>query len=89
MLFFFTNRVRMHTKLETFQDKLKQLTEFNQALVYGFEPETSRGAILGSPSLEDTLYPAVRQYGDMLKGYLFAQKILLPVLLHEHHKKNV
>ncbi len=68
----------MHTKSELFQDKLQQLTQFNQALVYGFDPESSRRHILGSNTWEDHLFPGAGQYEDMLAGYLFAQNELLP-----------
>ncbi len=68
----------MHTKSELFQDKLQQLTEFNQALVYGFDPETSPQEILGSNTYQDTFFPALGQFADVLEGYLFAQNELLP-----------
>ncbi|CEG55706.1 Fic family protein [Legionella fallonii] len=72
----------MYTKSDstlTFQDKLQQLTQFNQALVYGFDPEGSPKFFLGSTKWEDHLYPAAGQFEDMLEGYLFAQNMLVPI----------
>lgn len=79
----------MYTKLEptiTFQDKLQQLNQFNQALVYGFDPEASPRFLLGSTKWEDHLYPGAGQYEDMLDGYLFAQNELIHVIskMEEH-----
>ncbi len=36
---------------------LAKLTEFNHALVYGFEPESSPNRLAGSEALEDGLFP--------------------------------
>ncbi len=69
----------MQTKSESFQNKLQQLTEFNPALVYGFDPEVATdGRIHESETWEGSLFPTVGQVEDMLTGYLFAQNILLP-----------
>ena len=71
----------MYNKLDTtspFQDRLSQLVEFNQGLVYGFDPEASPNAGVGSPLWEDTFFPSAGQYEDMLSAYLFAQRVLLP-----------
>ena len=71
----------MHTKSDStlsFRNKLQQLTEFNQALVYGFDPESSPNYQLGSKRYQDEAFPTVGQFEDMLEGYLFAQNELLP-----------
>jgi hypothetical protein len=71
----------MYHKLDNilpFQDRLKQLVEFNQGLVYGFDPESAPRHSLGSTKWEDTLFPSAGQYEDMLSAYLFAQRVLLP-----------
>ncbi len=70
---------KVHTKSESFQDKLQQLTQFNQALIYGFDPEKSHREELGSQTYQDVLFPRIGQFEDMLAGYLFAQNKLLPV----------
>ncbi len=57
---------------------LAKLTEFNHALVYGFEPESSVARLEGSESYEDALYPTASQHQDMLEAYLYAQDTLLP-----------
>jgi prophage maintenance system killer protein len=59
---------------------LKQLTEFNHALVYGFDPEGSPNALAESQKLEDTLYVNAAQHDDVLDAYLYAQDTILPVL---------
>lgn len=73
----------MHTKSDltcSFQQKLQQLTQFNSALIYGFEPEASPNHTLGSTKWEDNLYPGMAQHEDLLDGYLFAQNNMLPAL---------
>lgn len=57
---------------------LSKLTEFNHALVYGFEPEATASRLGGSESYEDALYPTANQHKDMLEAYLYAQNTLLP-----------
>ena len=36
--------------------QLSRLISFNQALVYGFDPEASEAALKGSTKIEDNLY---------------------------------
>ncbi len=70
----------MQNKIEitaSFEDRLHQLTEFNQALVYGFEPEAI-SAVSDSITWEATLFPSTGQFEDMLSAYLHAQDVLLP-----------
>ncbi len=77
----------MYTKSDSylpFETKLKQLTQFNQALIYGFEPESSAQEKLRSERYQDTLFPKVGQFEDMLAGYLFAQNELLPAFKKEN-----
>ena len=57
---------------------LTQLTEFNHALIYGFEPEASPQCLAGSQTLTDMLFPIAGQYQDMLEAYLYAQSTILP-----------
>lgn len=57
---------------------LTQLTQFNHALVYGFEPEASLARLEGSQTYEDALFPAANQHQDMLEAYLYAQNTVLP-----------
>ncbi|ASQ46057.1 Fic family protein [Legionella clemsonensis] len=54
------------------------LTEFNHALVYGFEPESSPQRLAGSETFEDALFPEAGQHHDVLNAYLYAQNIILP-----------
>lgn len=63
-----------------FQDKLKQLVEFNPALIYGFEPESSPRRLAGSETYADSLFPEAAQQEDMLAAYLFAQDSILPFI---------
>lgn len=58
--------------------ELDLLTEFNHALVYGFEPEASPAYQLGSRAIPDHLFPLAGQFRDMLKAYLHAQNVILP-----------
>ena len=77
----------MYTKSDSylpFETKLKQLTQFNQALIYGFDPESSPRDNLGSEIYQDDFFPAVEQFEDMLAGYLFAQNELLPAFKKEN-----
>lgn len=53
---------------------LSELTEFSQALVYGFEPETHPQADNGQ--LDTIFYFPISQHADVLEGYLYAQSIL-------------
>ena len=62
--------------------QLSRLISFNQALVYGFDPEASEAALKGSTKIEDNLYITVGQYMDMLEGYLYAQEHILPSIKH-------
>ncbi|APF03596.1 TPA: Fic family protein [Legionella pneumophila] len=57
---------------------LAKLTEFNHALVYGFEPESSPRRLAGSETFEDALFPEAGQHQDMLNAYLYAQETILP-----------
>jgi prophage maintenance system killer protein len=57
---------------------LSKLTEFNHALVYGFEPESSPRRLAGSETFEDALFPEAGQHQDMLNAYLYAQETILP-----------
>lgn len=58
---------------------LTKLTEFNPALVYGFEPESSPQHLSGSRAVvTDKLFPEAGQHKDMLEAYLYAQDTILP-----------
>lgn len=57
---------------------LSQLTAFNQALVYAFEPEASMARLQGSESFKDTIYPEAGQHLDVFDAYLYAQDVILP-----------
>ncbi|HFY0601648.1 TPA: Fic family protein [Legionella pneumophila] len=57
---------------------LAKLTEFNHALVYGFEPESSPARLAGSETFEDALFPEAGQHQDMLNAYLYSQDTILP-----------
>lgn len=57
---------------------LSRLTEFNHALIYGFEPESSPRRLAGSETFEDALFPEAGQHQDMLNAYLYAQETILP-----------
>lgn len=60
---------------------LSKLTEFNQALIYGFEAETTIEALLsGSGSIVDRNLPEAGQYEDMYAAYMWAQGTILPAL---------
>lgn len=62
---------------------LSKLSEFNHALVYSFEPESSPQRLAGSQTYEDALYPEAGQYHDMLDAYLYAQENILPLIKKE------
>lgn len=64
----------------SFRDKLSRLTQFNQALVYGFDPEAPIVATFRPPTFTEHLYFGDGQHRDMLGGYLYAQNELLPAL---------
>mgnify|MGYP001080341987 CR=1 FL=1 len=53
---------------------LTLLTEFNEALVYGFSPET----VPIANNFEQVFSKEVYQYHDMYKAYLYAQAVILP-----------
>jgi prophage maintenance system killer protein len=57
---------------------LNELKEFNRAIVYGFEPESSPEALFETDTLCNRLLPEAPQYQDMLNAYLYAQNVLLP-----------
>lgn len=61
-----------------FELKLQQLTEFNEALVYGFEPESSLPSTLRLGTIEETIFTKAPQYTDMLNAYLYAQNTVIP-----------
>ncbi|MFA6303004.1 MAG: Fic family protein [Legionella sp.] len=60
---------------------IKKLTEFNQALVYGFDVELFHNRD-GSAALTfaDFFSPEVEQYLDMLQAYQYAQDEILPTI---------
>lgn len=58
--------------------KLNEITEFNQALIYGFEPAAS-WKFTDSNTVEYLLH-AVSQYQDMFDAYLYAQKEILTTI---------
>lgn len=62
------------------QYKIEDLVEFNPALIYGFEPESSHKRLGGSEALIDVLVPEAGQHQDMLEAYLFAQSTILPFI---------
>lgn len=62
------------------QFKLDQLIEFNPALIYGLQPESSPKRLAGSDTFINGLLPEAGQYQDMLDGYLFAQDTILPII---------
>ncbi|MBX9703320.1 MAG: Fic family protein [Silvanigrellaceae bacterium] len=59
---------------------LAELTEFDPAIIYGFQPESSPERHAGSENLKDTLLPESRQYEEILEAYLYAQRVILPIL---------
>jgi hypothetical protein len=59
---------------------LTSLVEFNQALVYGFEPEASVGAAANDPNTVEYFLHGANQYQDMLNAYLYAQNEILPAI---------
>ncbi|KTC84928.1 Fic family protein [Legionella brunensis] len=59
---------------------LEDLTEFNPALIYAFEPESSPLRLAGSETFQDALFPEAGQHEDMLNAYLYAQKTILPYI---------
>lgn len=70
-----------HTKaasaMQSLTFDLKQLTEFNPALVYGFSPELT---VCDNPAKADYLLQSTSQYKDMLSAYLYAQNEILPAI---------
>jgi hypothetical protein len=68
---------------QDFKSRLEQLVEFNQALVYEFQPESSPERILGSITVEDTIFFDYPQYYDILAAYLYAQNVILPTIEKE------
>lgn len=59
---------------------LKDLTEFNPALVYAFDPEASPKQLAGSTSFLEILIPVAGQHEDVLNAYLYAQNTILPIV---------
>jgi prophage maintenance system killer protein len=59
---------------------LTSLVEFNQALVYGFDPEASVGAATNDPDTVEYLLHGANQHQDMLNAYLYAQNEILPAI---------
>lgn len=59
---------------------LHELTEFNHALVYGFDPESSMERLGGSTDWRHKLLPESPQYGDLFRAYLYAQSTILPYI---------
>jgi len=57
---------------------LSKLHEFNEALVYGFEPEASPASIVYGPGLVNTIIPNTDQREDMYRAYMHAQEVILP-----------
>lgn len=70
------------------------LKEFNPAIAYSFDPESSPNCDL--QTLQETYFHDAGQYQDMMAAYLYAQENLLPLVktksltstdLLEHLKK--
>ena len=53
---------------------LSQLTIFNKALIYAFEPESTPGSEI--KNFKTDLAYLVGQHRDMLNGYIYAQTIV-------------
>ncbi|WED42911.1 Fic family protein [Legionella cardiaca] len=66
---------------------LSDLTEFNHALIYAFEPESSPRRLMGSETFIDALLPEAGQHEDMLAAYLYAQNTILPFIRENGWKK--
>lgn len=60
--------------------ELSFLNEFNPALVYGFQPESSPEREPENETILNALIPEAQQHQDMFDAYLYAQEIVLPVL---------
>ena len=60
--------------------EITDLTAFNPALVYAFNPEPTLQEINGSTLLEDTLFAMAEQYQDIFSAYMHAQNEILPLL---------
>jgi len=58
---------------------LSQITEFNPAIIYGFEPE-SQQSVEPNPNTVEYVIHAAGQYQDMFQAYLYAQNTILPHL---------
>lgn len=65
---------------EKLEEWLHQLTEFNPALVYCFDAESPPQKQTGKLTWEKQVYAVWGQHEDILNGYLYAQKIFLPLL---------
>lgn len=57
---------------------ITSITEFNSALIYGFDPEDSFHNY-PSGSAESIMY-SVGQFKDLFEAYLFAQNTILPII---------
>ncbi|CEK11170.1 Fic family protein [Legionella hackeliae] len=66
---------------------ISNLTEFNHALIYAFEPESSPARLSGSETFKDALFPEAEQHEDMLRAYLYAQEIILPFIRQNGFEK--
>jgi hypothetical protein len=59
--------------------KLEQITLFNNALIYGFDPEVSQQQFDNLNTVEYLLHGA-RQHQDMFNAYFYAQEDILPAI---------
>ncbi len=61
----------------TFED----LTKFNHALVYGFEPESTLASSVSGENLDNGVEEKFGQFEDMLNAYVWMQNDVLPKLI--------
>lgn len=61
--------------------KLEQITQFNPALIYGFDPEGS--FYFSNPRSVTYLHHSAGQYQDMFNAYLYAQEVILSTIIKE------
>ncbi|MDD1443834.1 hypothetical protein MEO93_26505 [Dolichospermum sp. ST_sed3] len=54
--------------------------EFNNALIYSFEAESSDNSLKGSEDFEDTVAHVVGQYKDIASACEYAQNVILPTI---------
>lgn len=69
-------KVYMQTRFDP--TVLSTLTEFNQGLIYGFNPEPSTNEQLGNVSIKEALTSSTGQYQDLYLAYQWLQDSILP-----------